>query len=119
MPLQRVTQNKSRKSQKIPPKKVTDTETNENKLRKSRKVPSKNKINQENDDRRYQRITSQRGAVISTKSYMELSDELLKDQCFLFVLGGRFTTELVENNFSVVRFSNMKPDALQFQNITR
>lgn len=65
------------------------------------------------------KIPSQRGAIISTMSYLNLSKSLLTNQNFKFVLGGRFSTDIVENNFSVVRLSAAKPDALQFRNITR
>lgn len=44
--------------------------------------------------------------------------ELLKEG-FKFILTSRFSTDAVENLFSVIRLSNCKPDAVQIKNILR
>lgn len=64
------------------------------------------------------KLRSQTGAIMSTTSYICLSKELL-DEGFRFVMGSRFSTDAVENIFSVIRMSNCKPDAVQFVHILR
>lgn len=64
------------------------------------------------------KLPSQNGAIMSTISLLCLSKELF-DEGFKFILSSRFSTDAVENLFSVVRLSNSKPDAVQFKNILR
>lgn len=57
----------------------------------------------------------QAGIILTTKSIIELSDYLLSNRGYLFVLGGRFTQDCLENLFSLIRVRNVVPNALQFK----
>lgn len=57
----------------------------------------------------------QTGLMITTKSFIELADFLIKERGFLYVLGARFSNDFVENLFSNVRKKFPIPNALQFQ----
>jgi hypothetical protein len=61
----------------------------------------------------------QRGVCLSTKSYLWLQDLYLNELGYLYLLGGRFTTEGVENLFSCMRASNPIPTALAAQRILK
>lgn len=58
----------------------------------------------------------QSSVVISTTSFLEVSEYLLNERDFKFVLGSRFTQDCLENVFSVVRSKNEVPNCLQFKN---
>lgn len=109
-----------KKNKKTKPTKSTRTKHKSPQKRKLKKRPPiPKKVCRKVQEIGFRRIPSQRGAMISTKSYMDLSEFLLEKQGFKFVLGSRCTTEAVENSFSITRLSNSKPDSIQFQNITR
>lgn len=57
----------------------------------------------------------QTGIHLTTKSVIELSDYLLKEKHYLFVLAGRLTQDCVENLFSLVRARQPVPNALHFK----
>lgn len=57
----------------------------------------------------------QTGLIITTKSYIELTDYLLKERRFLYVSGARFSNDFVENLFSNIRKKFPTPNALQFK----
>jgi hypothetical protein len=57
----------------------------------------------------------QRGICLSTKSYLWLIDLYFDELGYLHFLGGRFTTEGVENLFSSMRAANPIPTALAGQ----
>lgn len=56
----------------------------------------------------------QRGVIISTKSIIELTQYLISNRKFDFVLTSRFSQDCVENLFSQIRQKHVIPDALQF-----
>lgn len=58
----------------------------------------------------------QKGLIITTNSVIELSEYLLEQRGYKYVLTGFFSTDLVENLFSVMRSKNEIPNALQFKN---
>lgn len=58
----------------------------------------------------------QKGIVISTLSYIELTSFLLNERQYSFVLGGRFTQDCLENLFSVLRMKNSTLNAVQLKN---
>lgn len=55
----------------------------------------------------------QTGLMLTTKSYIELTDYLIQERGFLYVLGARFFNNFVENLFSNIR--KKFPNALQFK----
>lgn len=55
----------------------------------------------------------QRGFIVTTTSVLELSDYLLKEHGFDYVLAGRLLQDCLENLFSSVRSGNPKRNALQ------
>lgn len=57
----------------------------------------------------------QAGIILSTKSVIELTDYLITQHKYLFVLAGRLTQDCVENLFSLIRAKNIIPNALQFK----
>lgn len=58
----------------------------------------------------------QKGMIITTTSILELTNYLLEEKGFEFVLTGRMTQDCAENLFFVVRSKNPVPNALQFKN---
>jgi DNA transposase THAP9 len=58
----------------------------------------------------------QRGILVATTAYMQLAERLLKNSDYEFVLGGRFSTNCVENLFSVLRLKNKVPTVMQWKN---
>lgn len=56
----------------------------------------------------------QRGVMLSTQSILDLTEYLLSERNFKYVLTSRFTQDCVENLFSQIRSKNVIPDALQF-----
>lgn len=58
----------------------------------------------------------QTGIIISTNSILHLTEYLLNDKAYKFVLTGRFSQDCLENLFSVIRSKNVTPTALQFKN---
>jgi len=58
----------------------------------------------------------QRGIIISTTSIINLTEYLIKERNFKFILTSRFTQDCVENLFSQIRRKNVIPDPLQFTN---
>lgn len=58
----------------------------------------------------------QTAVLMSTTSLLQLSEYLLNEIGFQFVLSGRFTQDCIENLFSVIRIKNIIPNALQFKN---
>lgn len=61
----------------------------------------------------------QRGVVITTTSYIELTKYLIQEKGYTYVLGGRLTTDGVENVYSLARIKHEKPTALQFKQSLR
>lgn len=57
----------------------------------------------------------QRGVAIASKTYIELSTYLIKERKYTYVLGGRLTTDFIENIYSCVRADFPIPNALQFK----
>lgn len=57
----------------------------------------------------------QAGILITTKSVIELSDYLLTEREYQFVLTGRLTQDCVENLFSCIRAKHVVPNAIQFK----
>ena len=57
----------------------------------------------------------QSALLISTRSVLDLSDDLL-NKGFTFFLPARLTQDCLENLFSIVRLKNVIPNALQFKN---
>lgn len=57
----------------------------------------------------------QTGLMISTKSYIEITEYLIKEHGFLYVQGARFSNDFVENFFSNVRKKFPVPNVLQFK----
>lgn len=57
----------------------------------------------------------QSGLILSTISAMQISEYLIVEKKFKYVLLGRFTQDCVENLFSIVRSSQLKPNAAQFK----
>lgn len=57
----------------------------------------------------------QAGIMLTTKSVIELTDYLITQHKYLFVLAGRLTQDCVENLFSLIRAKNIIPNALQFK----
>lgn len=58
----------------------------------------------------------QKGILIATTAFLSLAERLLNRQGYDFVLGGRFSTNCVENLFSVVRLKFKVPTVLQWKN---
>lgn len=58
----------------------------------------------------------QRGILIATTAYLNLTERLLQNPSYTFVLGGRFSTNCVENLFSVVRMKYKVPTVIQWKN---
>lgn len=65
----------------------------------------------------YKRIFKpvQNGIIITTSSIIELSNYLINERNYQYVLAGRFTQDCVENLFSSIRVKHPTPNALQFQ----
>lgn len=61
----------------------------------------------------------QHSILISTKSAIEVSEYLLTQKNFDYVLLARFTQDCVENIFSIIRSSQCKPNALQFKSLLK
>lgn len=57
----------------------------------------------------------QRGFIISTTSILEISEYLLKEKQFSYVLPGRVEQDCLENLFSTIRSGNPKRNALQIR----
>ncbi|TGZ57006.1 uncharacterized protein DBV15_10451 [Temnothorax longispinosus] len=57
----------------------------------------------------------QTALIISTKTVIELSKDLLSNG-FTFFLASRLTQDCLENLFSIIRLKNVIPNALQFKN---
>ena len=60
------------------------------------------------------RAQVQRGIVLSSSAFLDIVKELL-DNGFGFVLGGRFTSECVENLFSCLRRRTLNPTGKIFE----
>lgn len=58
----------------------------------------------------------QTGLIITTKSIIELSDYLLNNHNYEFVMAGRFSQDCLENIFSSLRVRNPVLNALQVKN---
>jgi hypothetical protein len=61
----------------------------------------------------------QKGILIATTAFLSISDKLLEDPCYKFVLGGRFSSNCVENLFSVARMKNKTPTVIQWKNFLK
>lgn len=59
---------------------------------------------------------SQMGALISTKSVLDLQNLFLNEMNYKFLLTSRLTQDCLENLFCTVRAKQIKPTALQFKN---
>lgn len=57
----------------------------------------------------------QAGLMITTKSYLKLTDYLIRERGFVYVLGARFSNDFVENLFSNIRKKFPIPNAVQFK----
>lgn len=57
----------------------------------------------------------QTSLIITTKSYIEVADYLIKERHYLYVIGARFSNDFVENLFSNIRKTFPTPNALQFK----
>ena len=57
----------------------------------------------------------QTGIMLTTQSFIDLTKYLISKRKYLYVLGGRFTQECVENLFSNIRKKFPVPNALQFK----
>lgn len=57
----------------------------------------------------------QRGIMLTTKSYIELTMYLMEEKGYTYVLGGRLTTDCAENVFSAARIHHQILNALQFK----
>ena len=68
----------------------------------------------ENQTEKSARAQVQRGIVLSSSSFLDIVKELL-DNGFGFVLGGRFTSECVENLFSCLRKRTLNPTGKIFE----
>ena len=55
------------------------------------------------------RVQLQRGILLTSVAFLDIVDDLLTNFDFEFVLGGRFTSEAVENLFSCVRMRALAP----------
>lgn len=64
-------------------------------------------------DKRFKPV--QTGVMITTQSLIELTQYFINDREYLYVLGGRFTQDCVENLFSNIRHKFPIPNALQFK----
>lgn len=58
----------------------------------------------------------QKGLILATSSLLEITEYLLSEEQFQYVLPGRFTNDAVENLFSLIRLKTPKPNSLQFKN---
>ena len=65
------------------------------------------------------RIPLQKGIVLATNSMIDIAVDLLDNHGFEFVIGGRFTSEPVENVFSCVRKRTLHPTCREFRNSIR
>lgn len=57
----------------------------------------------------------QSGVMITTTSIIELTQYLIDERKYSFVLTGRFTQDCLENLFSCIRTKNPVPNSLQFK----
>lgn len=57
----------------------------------------------------------QKGVIISTLSYIELSKYLIKEGNYKFVLCGRFTQDCIENLFAILRSKHCTLNAVQLK----
>lgn len=57
----------------------------------------------------------QRGVMITTQSIIELTEYLIIERDYKYVLTSRFTQDCVENLFSGIRAKHQIPNALQFK----
>lgn len=57
----------------------------------------------------------QKGIIITTQSFLDIADLLLNERGYKFVLGARFTSDCIENIFSVLRMKNCILNALQLK----
>lgn len=55
------------------------------------------------------------GIMLTTTSFIELTNYLINERGYLYVLGARFTQDCVENLFSNIRKKFPVPNALQFK----
>jgi len=58
----------------------------------------------------------QAAVILSTKSIIDLVEQLINDCDFQFLLTSRLTQDCIENFFSVIRKRNVVPNAVQFKN---
>ena len=61
---------------------------------------------------------SQRGCIVTTKSVLELQDFLLKEG-MEYVVTSRFLGDCIENFFSMFRYKNPTPSAVEFKQCVR
>ena len=61
----------------------------------------------------------QAGVKLSTKSMIDMCDYYLRVNSFHFLLGGRFTSDAIENFFSQVRRRNRAPTPMEFMRAFR
>lgn len=59
--------------------------------------------------------TVRAGVMLSTKSILDLQQNLIERHSFSFILTSRFTQDCLENLFSVVREGNPLPTPLEFK----
>lgn len=57
----------------------------------------------------------QRGIMITTKTVIELSTYLIEECGYQYVLGGRLTSDCIENIFSCIRAKQPIPNTVQFK----
>ena len=74
------------------------------------------KVNQKQDDGFW---PIQRGTLLTCTSLIELGKKLIKEEKLKFLLGGRFTTDSVENIHSCIREHNSNPTPVQYKRILK
>lgn len=62
---------------------------------------------------------SQTGVIMVTSALLEIKDYLLEKKSYEFVLTGRFTQDIVENIFGLIRLIRSKPSPLEFKHRLR
>lgn len=58
---------------------------------------------------------SQTGLLISTKSMLDIQEELIRNKEYTYLLTSRFSQDCLENLFSAVRARQIVPNAVQFK----
>lgn len=57
----------------------------------------------------------QKGVIISINSVLEITNYLIEDKGYSYVLTGYLSQDIVENLFSILRAKHQIPNALQFK----